>query len=81
MKEGEREAKPQHELQAFNICVLPPPGRIAPTKEKAMIHMHPIFMLVLLILLLGLSAFFSRSETALMAISRLRLRYQWSRAS
>jgi len=32
-------------------------------------------MLVLLILLLGLSAFFSGSETALMAISRLRLRH------
>ncbi|HID28557.1 MAG TPA: DUF21 domain-containing protein [Desulfobacterales bacterium] len=40
--------------------------------------MHPIYMLVLLILLLGLSAFFSGSETALMAISRLRLRYRWS---
>jgi len=40
-----------------------------------MIHINPIFMLVLLILLLGLSAFFSGSETALMAISRLRLRH------
>lgn len=40
-----------------------------------MIHMNPIFILVLLILLLGLSAFFSGSETALMAISRLRLRH------
>ena len=40
-----------------------------------MIHMNPIFMFVLLIVLLGLSAFFSGSETALMAISRLRLRY------
>lgn len=37
--------------------------------------MNPIFMFVLLIVLLGLSAFFSGSETALMAISRLRLRY------
>ena len=40
-----------------------------------MIHMNPIFMFVLLIVLLALSAFFSGSETALMAISRLRLRY------
>jgi putative hemolysin len=34
-----------------------------------------IFMLVLLVVLLVLSAFFSGSETALMAISRLRLRH------
>jgi len=38
-----------------------------------MIEMKSIFMVVLLIMLLGLSAFFSGSETALMAISRLRL--------
>jgi len=34
-----------------------------------------ILMLILLIVLLGLSAFFSGSETALMALSRLRLRH------
>ena len=34
-----------------------------------------VFMLVLLVVLLVLSAFFSGSETALMAISRLRLRH------
>lgn len=36
---------------------------------------HPIYMIILLVVLLGLSAFFSGSETALMAISRLRLRH------
>jgi putative hemolysin len=34
-----------------------------------------IYMLILLVVLLGFSAFFSGSETALMAISRLRLRH------
>jgi putative hemolysin len=34
-----------------------------------------IFMLIFLVVLLGFSAFFSGSETALMAISRLRLRH------
>ena len=38
-----------------------------------MMQMNPVIMLVLLIVLLGFSAFFSGSETALMAISRLRL--------
>lgn len=42
-------------------------------KGRAMMEMNPILMLVLLIVLLGLSAFFSGSETALMAISRLRV--------
>jgi putative hemolysin len=36
---------------------------------------HLIYMLILLVVLLGFSAFFSGSETALMAISRLRLRH------
>ena len=36
---------------------------------------HLIYILILLVVLLGLSAFFSGSETALMAISRLRLRH------
>jgi putative hemolysin len=36
---------------------------------------HLIYMLILLVMLLGFSAFFSGSETALMAISRLRLRH------
>jgi putative hemolysin len=36
---------------------------------------HIIYMLILLVVLLGFSAFFSGSETALMAISRLRLRH------
>lgn len=36
---------------------------------------HLIYMLMLLVVLLGFSAFFSGSETALMAISRLRLRH------
>ena len=36
---------------------------------------HLISMLILLVVLLGFSAFFSGSETALMAISRLRLRH------
>ncbi|UCF85615.1 MAG: DUF21 domain-containing protein [Desulfobacteraceae bacterium] len=34
-----------------------------------------MLMLILLIVLLGFSGFFSGSETALMAISRLRLRH------
>ena len=34
-----------------------------------------IYMLILLVVLLGFSAFFSGSETALMAMSRLRLRH------
>jgi putative hemolysin len=38
-----------------------------------MMQTNPVIMLVLLIVLLGFSAFFSGSETALMAISRLRL--------
>ena len=40
-----------------------------------MMQTNPVFMLVLLIVLLAFSAFFSGSETALMAISRLRLRH------
>jgi len=36
---------------------------------------HLIYILILLVVLLGFSAFFSGSETALMAISRLRLRH------
>jgi len=40
-----------------------------------MILTNPVFMLASLLVLLGLSAFFSGSETALMAISRLRLRH------
>ena len=36
---------------------------------------HLIYVLILLVVLLGFSAFFSGSETALMAISRLRLRH------
>ena len=40
-----------------------------------MILTNPIIMLCLLIVLLGCSAFFSGPETALMAISRLRLRH------
>ena len=40
-----------------------------------MILTNPIVMLFLLVALLGCSAFFSGSETALMAISRLRLRH------
>ena len=40
-----------------------------------MAETHPIFLLILLIVLLGCSAFFSGSETALMSISRLRLRH------
>ncbi|MDY6838412.1 MAG: CNNM domain-containing protein [Thermodesulfobacteriota bacterium] len=36
---------------------------------------NPLIMLLLIIALLGCSAFFSGSETALMAISRLRLRH------
>jgi putative hemolysin len=42
-------------------------------KGRAVMEMNSILMLVLLVMLLGLSAFFSGSETALMAISRLRL--------
>jgi putative hemolysin len=38
-----------------------------------MIEAKSMFMVILLVMLLGLSAFFSGSETALMAISRLRL--------
>ena len=38
-------------------------------------HAHLIYILILLVVLLGFSAFFSGSETALMAISRLRLRH------
>lgn len=38
-----------------------------------MLQSNPIFMVILLVVLLSLSAFFSGSETALMAISRLRL--------
>jgi len=38
-------------------------------------EVHLIYMLILLVVLLGFSAFFSGSETALMAISRLRLRH------
>lgn len=37
--------------------------------------MSTIFVLVFLVILLGFSAFFSGSETALMAISRLRLQH------
>ncbi|UCD88367.1 MAG: DUF21 domain-containing protein, partial [Desulfobacterales bacterium] len=33
----------------------------------------PVIMFLIMVMLLGLSAFFSGSETALMAISRLRL--------
>jgi Mg2+/Co2+ transporter CorB len=40
-----------------------------------MILSNPVVMLIVLALLLGCSAFFSGSETALMAISRLRLRH------
>jgi Mg2+/Co2+ transporter CorB len=40
-----------------------------------MIEMSTIFVLIFLLVLLGFSAFFSGSETALMAISRLRLRH------
>jgi putative hemolysin len=40
-----------------------------------MLEINPLVMLVVLLVLLGLSAFFSGSETALMAISRLRLRH------
>lgn len=40
-----------------------------------MAEINPVLMSVILIALLGLSAFFSGSETALMAISRLRLRH------
>lgn len=40
-----------------------------------MSEIHPFILLVLLPVLLGLSAFFSGSETALMAISRLRLKH------
>jgi len=36
---------------------------------------HLIYVLILLVVLLGFSAFFSGSETALMAISKLRLRH------
>ena len=38
-----------------------------------MMQTNPVIMVVLLIVLLAFSAFFSGSETALMAISRLRL--------
>lgn len=38
-----------------------------------MMQTNPVLMLILLIMLLAFSAFFSGSETALMAISRLRL--------
>lgn len=37
--------------------------------------MHPAILILILVVLLGFSAFFSGSETALMAISRLRLRH------
>ena len=40
-----------------------------------MAETHPIFLLILLMVLLGCSAFFSGSETALMSISELRLRH------
>jgi len=40
-----------------------------------MTGIHFLFMLIFLVVLLGFSAFFSGSETALMAISRLRLRH------
>ena len=40
-----------------------------------MIVTHPVLMIVLLVPLLCCSAFFSGSETALMAVSRLRLRH------
>jgi putative hemolysin len=40
-----------------------------------MVEMNLIFMVILLFVLLGSSAFFSGSETALMAISRLRLKH------
>ena len=36
---------------------------------------HPLVILVVLVILLGVSAFFSGSETALMAISKIRLRH------
>jgi Mg2+/Co2+ transporter CorB len=37
--------------------------------------LHGVINLLLIFVLIGLSAFFSGSETALMAASRLRLRY------
>lgn len=40
-----------------------------------MVGMNLIFIIIVLLVLLGFSAFFSGSETALMAISRLRIRY------
>jgi len=40
-----------------------------------MIVANVLLMIVLLVVLLGLSAFFSGSETALMAISKLRLKH------
>jgi putative hemolysin len=40
-----------------------------------MTGVHPAILVLVLVLLLGFSAFFSGSETALMAISRLRLRH------
>ena len=40
-----------------------------------MAEVNPILIFIILVALLGLSAFFSGSETALMAISRLRLRH------
>jgi len=36
---------------------------------------HPVAMFVVLVVLLGLSAFFSGSETALMAIGKIRLKH------
>jgi putative hemolysin len=40
-----------------------------------MVQAQLIYMLILLVVFLGFSAFFSGSETALMAVSRLRLRH------
>ena len=40
-----------------------------------MSEVNSIVMVIILLVLLGFSAFFSGSETALMAISRLRLRH------
>ena len=36
---------------------------------------HPIAIIVILVILLGISAFFSGSETALMAIGKIRLKH------